>query len=294
MNFYGFLMIGLLVLSFPVFQVQAQTQDTPIIEVGGYLWNKTTLNVLIVAENQSEWSSGLVNSTIRAIEGWNHAITYFSANYSGFSYLSAVNMQVQVSNETKPDFDVYVNFSDAVSVASRDAIGATTTVPYGNGTIQKCVVTLATTSQYVTLTQKDIQSVAAHEFGHVLGIGHSNASSDLMFPMFDIYAAQYEISTLDMYGVANAFQWIINPDLNVPSAKQELTLPAIIAYEYIPSTQPVPQSITDNPTIRALEVLANVLLTPYILLMIALGISILVLIELYYRRKGQTKNRAEP
>jgi hypothetical protein len=136
--------------------------------------------------------------------------------------------------------------------------------------------------------------VAAHEFGHVLGIGHSNASSDLMFPMFDIYAAQYEISTLDMYGVANAFQWIINPDLNVPSAKQELTLPAIIAYEYIPSTQPVPQSITDNPTIRALEVLANVLLTPYILLMIALGISILVLIELYYRRKGQTKNRAEP
>ncbi len=281
-------MIMLIVLS-TAFQVQAQPQDSAIIEVGGYLWNKTTLTVLIISENQSDMSSGLVNSTIRAIEDWNYAIAYFSANYSGFNYLSALNLQVQTANQTKPDFDIYVNFSESVNAGSQDAIGSTTTIPYENGTIQKSLITLATQSQYITLTQKDIQSVAAHEFGHALCIGHSNSSSDLMYPLFDIYSAQYEISTLDMYGVANAFQWIINPDQPVPSIKQELSLPSNIAYGYIPATEPAPQSLTDNPVVRALEIFVNILLTPYILLIIAVGVSLIILIELTFRKKRQAK-----
>lgn len=291
MHFKCPLMIMLLVLSLAM-QVQAQPQDTKIIEVGGYLWNKTTLNVLIISpENQTDWSSGLINSTIRAIEDWNYAITYFSGNYSGFSYLSTVKIQYQISNQMEPDFDIYVNFSESVSAGSQDSIGATTTIPYGNGTIQQCLITLATQAQYLTLTQKDVQSVASHEFGHALGIGHCNSSSDLMFPQFDVYAAQYDVSTLDMYGVANAFQWITNPNQPVPSPKQELSLPTGITYGYIPSAQPAPQSLTDNPIVRAIEIFLNIISTPYILWMIVVGVSLIVLIEVYYRSRGQTKNR---
>jgi hypothetical protein len=275
-------------------EAQAQIPETPIIEVGGYLWNRTTISVLIVSNNQSDWTAGLVNSTIRAIDDWNTAITYFATNYSGFSYLSAVNLQIQVSNQTESNFDVYVNFSETVASGNQDAIGATTTSPYSNGTIQKCIITIATESRYSTLTQKDIQSVAAHEFGHVLGIGHSNSSNDLMYPLFDVYGSDYGISTLDMYGVANAFQWIINPDQPVPSTKQELSLPTNITYEYIALAQPAPQAITDNPIVKALEILSNILLTPYILLMIASGILLLILIELFFRRARKAKNRKNP
>ncbi|XHH07653.1 MAG: matrixin family metalloprotease [Candidatus Bathyarchaeia archaeon] len=283
-------MVGFLILS-GFLQVQAQTQDTITIEVGGYLWNKTTLNVLIVSQNQSDWHTSLVNSTIRAIEDWNHAIQIFSTNYSSFSYLSTVNLQVQVSDTMKPDFEIYVNFSESVILGSEDAIGSTTTIPYGNGTIQNCLILLAEQSQYISLTEKDIQNVATHEFGHALGIGHSNSSTDLMYPLYDVYAPQYEISTLNMYGVANAFQWIVNPNQPVPSPRQELYLPDNITYEYIPSVEPAPRSLTDNPILRALEVIANVLTTPYILLIIVVGISLMVLIELYFRRKGKAKNR---
>ncbi len=287
MHFYCILMVGLLVLP-GVLQVQAQPQDTVFIETGGSLWNKTVLTVLIVSDNQSAGSS-FVDSTIRAIDDWNHAIMVFSTNYSGFNYLSAVTLQAQVSNQTKPDFDIYVNFTESIDSGSQDAIGTTTTIPYGNGTIKNCVITLATQPDYVAFTQKDVQSVATHEFGHALGIGHCNSSSDLMYPLFDVYANQYEISTLELYGVADAFQWIINPNQQFPSAKQELSLPADIDYEYIPSAQPAPQTIVDNPVVRALETFVNVLLTPYILMIIVVGVSLIVIIELYYRRKQKSE-----
>jgi predicted Zn-dependent protease len=272
-------------------QARAQTQDTVIIEVGGYVWNKTTLNTLIVtSENQSWWSPVYVNSTLRAIDDWNHAITYFAGNYSQFSYLSAVNLQAQISNQTLDGFDIYVSYAQSVAIGTQDSIGLTTTIPLDNGTIQKCVIALGTQSQYLQFTEKDIQSVATHEFGHAIGIGHSNSSTDLMYPQFDIYAAQIQISTLDMYGVANAFQWITNPNLPVPTAKQNLSLPPDIPFAYIPSASPPPQSIEDNPAVRAIMIVGNILLTPYILIMIIAGVSVMAFIEVAFRRKRKAKN----
>ncbi len=283
--------IALLMLTCAL-EAKAQTQDTIIIEVGGYVWNRTTLKTLIVtSENQSWWSPGYVNSTLRAIDDWNHAITYFAGNYSQFNYLSAVNLQVQISNQTLDGFDIYVSYAQSVAIGSQDSIGLTTTLPFDNGTIQKCVIALGTQSQYLQFTEKDIQSVATHEFGHAIGIGHSNSSTDLMYPQFDVYAAQIDISTLDMYGVANAFEWITNPDLPVPTARQDLSLPPDIPYVYIPSASPAPQSITDNPAVRALIIVGNILLTPYILVMIIVGVSVMVFIEVAFRRKRKAKNR---
>lgn len=291
---FALLLVIIIFGFFATVETRAQPQETPIIEVGGYLWNRTTLFVLIISDNQSEWNSGLVNSTIRAVEDWNNVITSFATNYSSYNYISAVNLQIQVSNQIEPNFDIYVSFSETVSSSNQDSIGTATTTPYSNGTIQKCEITIATSSRYVELTQKDVQSVAAHEFGHALGIGHCNSSSDLMYPLFDVYGSDYGISTLNMYGVANAFNWIINPEQPVPSPKQEIALPANIPYEYIVSAQPAPQALTDNPIVRALTVLVNVLLTPYVLIVIVVGISILVMIELAFRRQRKAKNRRTP
>ncbi len=283
-------MVALIVLA-SALQVQAQPQDTIIIEVGGYVWNKTTLNTLIVtSENESWWSSSYLNGTLRAIDDWNNAITIFANNYSQYNYLSAVNLQVQVSNQTLQGFDIYINYSQMVGVSGQDAIGVTTTIPYDNGTIQQCIISLGTQSQYLTFTEKDTQSVATHEFGHAIGIGHSNSSTDLMYPEFDIYAAQVQISTLDMYGVAYAFQWITDPSLPLPT-KQELYLPTDIPYEYFSTAAPAPQSLSDNPILRGLEVLGKILLTPFILLIIVVGVSIMIMIEVVFRKRKKTERQ---
>ncbi len=289
MKFYAFF-LSMLIVGAMTLDVQAQPQDIYIIEVGGYVWNHTVLKTLIVrAENQSWWNPNLVNSTIRAVDQWNEAITFFATNYSDYAYLSAVNLQVTISNQSEPDFDIYINYSQSVAIDGQDAIGLTTTIPRNNGTIDRCVINLSTESQYLVLTEKDIQSVATHELGHALGIGHSNSSSDLMYPSYDIYAAQYAISTLDLYGVAKAFEWIIVPPASLPTRQQQLALPPNVAYEYAPISELAPTTISDNPIAKFLEMTVRILLNPYILPLLIVAIILFVMVGLSFRKKNKLK-----
>ena len=136
---FSVLMLFVILLGATVIGVQAQTppQDTFVIEVGGYTWNKTTLKTLIVtAEDQSWWTQGLVNSTLRAISQWNEAIQFFATNYPDYTYLSAVTLEAKVVNQSEPDFDIYINYSQSVAINGQDSIGLATTIPYNNGTIE--------------------------------------------------------------------------------------------------------------------------------------------------------------
>jgi hypothetical protein len=287
MKFSVFILFVIL-LGATVVEVQAQTptQDTFVIEVGGYTWNKTALKTLIVtAEDQSWWTQGLVNSTLRAINQWNQAIQFFATNYPDYTYLSAVKLEAKVVNQSEPDFDIYVNYSQSVAINGQDSIGLATTIPYNNGTIEKCVINLAAESQYLVLTEKDVQSVATHELAHALCIGHSNSSSDLMYPSYDVYAAQYAISTLNLFGVARAFEWITNPEQAAPIRQQQLALPQNIPYEYAPIPQAAPESISDNPIAKFLEMTGRILLNPIILPMIIVAVVLFVIVGLSFRKK---------
>jgi predicted Zn-dependent protease len=289
---FSAIMLFVIILGATVIEVQAQTppQDTFIIEVGGYTWNKTTLKTLIVtAENQTWWTQGLADSTLRAINQWNEAIQFFATNYSSYAYLSNVKLEVMVANQHQPDYDIYINYSQSVAINGQDSIGLATTIPYNNGTIEKCVINLAAESQYLVLTEKDIQSVATHELGHALCIGHSNSSSDLMYPSYDVYAAQYAISTLDLYGVARAFEWINDPNLAAPLRQQQLALPPDIPYRYAPVSQLAPETILDNPIAKFLEMTGRILLNPIILLMIIVAIILFVIVGLSFRKKKTLK-----
>lgn len=285
---FSVLMLFVILLGATVIGVQAQTppQDTFVIEVGGYTWNKTTLKTLIVtAEDQSWWTQGLVNSTLRAISQWNEAIQFFATNYPDYTYLSAVTLEAKVVNQSEPDFDIYINYSQSVAINGQDSIGLATTIPYNNGTIEKCVINLSAESQYLVLTEKDVQSVATHELAHALCIGHSNSSSDLMYPSYDVYAAQYAISTLNLYGVARAFEWINDPEQAAPIRQQQLALPQNIPYEYAPIPQSAPESISDNPVAKFLEMTGRILRNPIILSMIIVAVVLFVIIGLSFRKR---------
>src|SRR5512147_821582 len=136
-----FLALCLLVLLLGPSLVQAQeTQDTPGIELPTLRWNKTTLQALVVTqENQTWWKPYFVDLSQRAVDQWNQALDFFAQQYPDYAYMSSINIVLSVSNATLPDYDIYIEFEETIAMESLETLGLTTTIPNRNGTIQKAI-----------------------------------------------------------------------------------------------------------------------------------------------------------
>lgn len=281
-----------LLLLFPIIPLQVSAQqDTPAIDIGQSTWNKLTLNVLVILdENESWWQPYFPNMTARAVQQWNDAFSFFADNYQGYSYLSGLQLTTTLSNTSQPGYDIYINFDPNVLISGTDALGETTVESLRNGTIKYANVTISTKSQAVDLTRQDYRDTTTHELGHALGLGHSNYTSDLMYPYQDIIASKYAVSTLDLYGVGLLFQWAnqsqqMASSFRVPSST---TLPSGIAYSYAPIQNPAPTSALDNPIVKYFQVL---LYNPLTLTLIVLLILVLVLLGITVRRRKRWKKQ---
>ena len=191
---------------------QAQNLDNHSLQIQGITWSQTTLNILLVTPTgQSWWNPAYVNPALRAIGQWNDAISYFAANYSSYAYLSNLRLEASVSNETKPGYNIYINWTQYTLENTSDVIGLTTPIANQDNIIVNCTISLVTHGSHdLSISDGDMQNVALHELGHSLGLGHSNYTGDVMYPAFTLLGPAKFISTLDVYGVATVFGWIQN------------------------------------------------------------------------------------
>jgi len=261
-----------LLLAPPIIQAQ-ETQDVPGIELTAFRWTKTTLQALIVTqENQTWWKPYFVDISQRAVDQWNQALEFFAEKYPDYAYVSSINIILRLSNTTLPDYDIYIAFAETIAIQSQDALGLTTTFPNRDGSIKNATIELSSKSGPIDLTVSDQRDVATHEFGHALGLGHSNSSKDLMYPYYDLFSSDNAISTLDLYGLATTFSWLTAPN-DSESTPNFTTLPPDITYEYAPVTSPTPKGIEDNPLVKAIVIF---LATPYMAIMVVALIFFLV------------------
>lgn len=288
-HFLVLLVVLSLLLPFGFFndnQVKGQMQDQYTLQLQGFAWNRTTLNVLVVIpSNESWWNPVYLDCMLRAVGQWNDATAAFASDYSDFAYLSSLNLQSTVSNVTALGFDMYVNWTETPLSNTEDQVGLSKIVVDSEGAIINSTINLAASTNHgVVLGEGDAQNIALHELGHSLGLGHCNYTEDLMYPIYTLQGAAQDISTLDAYGVAGLFAWKRNESNIYPVGgwlkENSVSLPSVVAYEYLPVSpeNAIPQTPANNPVVQFLILVGQILIHPEILVLVIVAIIIFVAI----------------
>ena len=279
-----------------IVQGQTQSQNTNFLEIQGITWNHATLSVLLVTpQNQSWWNPLFLNSTIRAIGQWNDAITYFSSNFSLYSYLSSVKLNWVVSNKTEDGFDIYLSWTQSPIANIYNEIGLETSTSISNVILSSNISLAAETSHGNSLNTIDMQNIALHELGHSLGLGHSNVTGDIMYPDYTILSPPILISTLDVYGVSTVFAWVQNTfsfnPVNQWLQNEPITLPKNIQYASLPVSpkNASPQTLGYNPIIETLSLMFQILIHPEIAAIVIIFIGVLIIIASIPKKKKSIK-----
>ena len=146
------------------------------------------------------------------------------------------------------------------------------------------------------LTDGDMQNIALHELGHSFGLGHSNYTGDIMYPVYTLLSPPKLISTLDIYGVATVFAWMQN-SINFYPVDQwlqtsQVVSPTDIPYNDFPvsSQNASPQTLANNPAIETLTLMAEILLHPEILSIVILFIVAFLLLQLFHQNAKENRH----
>ncbi len=281
-------------------EVWAQNQDVYTLHLQGFVWDHTNLRVLVItAYNESWWSNTNLNTAIRAIGQWNDAIAAFAANYTEFSYLSNVKIQTSISNTSESGFDIYVDWTEFPLSNTTDEIGVSQIFADYRRTIINCTVHLAAHAKHGdSLDEVDLQNVALHELGHSLGLGHSNATRDLMYAYYTRESGAKDISTLDAYGIATLFAWNQDAISLYPIGgwlkENSVVLPSDISYKGLPVSpeNAVPQTLANNPVVQTLVLMFEILIHPEILTIVVLVILLSLFLGLVARLKRSRTSTA--
>ena len=238
-NVKKFLFASILLLNicstFVVFAYfQTGTQTDYSIELRGFTWDHSTINVNILPqETETWWKSSYLNASLHGIAQWNDAIQEFASNHPDFSYLSSVHLVPTISHEVVSGFDIYVEWkAECMNEATIGQSRATTKSPC---IVENNMVSLsAKAPSGHVMTEVDMQNIIVHEIGHTFGLSHTNYSIDVMYPTVYYRGTVKQLSSLDLYALSQILGWMTNStQFSSPIICPEesvLTMPSNITY----------------------------------------------------------------
>jgi len=264
------------------------------IPTEGGTWTNPTITIVITPASNMPWFKASYTYDVNyGIARWAKSIVAYTDAYGSY-YLRKLSFVTCVSgvNDTSCGTpNIRVQFIQSFGSQSAGLGLTSVRIQQNSGIfVAPTTTTLAAYDPTNTtqLTDTDMINIASHEFGHALGLNHATVSVtddgtfELMFLSYgqavgNPRSSLEAPSTLDMYALANIYDWLSNPSGfsgTGPSATV-YSLPSGIAYTSVYPYSEQIQTLQNSISQLRLEILI-VAVVAGLLLAVALALVILL------------------
>jgi hypothetical protein len=160
-------------------------------------WGKDLADSILTYSIESNVDSEKKEAVHNAIRDWDNKIESIK-----FEEVSSAGE----NNNNRPDIQIrFIDNGDQFEDEGPETAGNTKTRLDKSGFIDYNIITIAEGGLGKTFNIKTIETIAKHEIGHALGLGHANFGSNLMTTKIE--SAAQAISSCELEAVRQANSW---------------------------------------------------------------------------------------